>query len=105
MNLSYVAELPTVGSNLNHRVKVKDLGRILIGDLNLNRGPGSKLPNPANKLIRFFFQGDIYKYNLYITCDRFWTFWGNQQTSHQRSIVFFVFVVILILVWPIGKSL
>ena len=54
MNLSFVAELPTAGSNLNHRVKVKDLERILIGDLNLNRGPGSKLPNPANKLIRFF---------------------------------------------------
>ena len=97
MNLSYFAELPTVGSNLNHRVKVKDLERILIGDLNLNRGPGSKLPNPANKLI-LIFSGDVYKYNSYIRGNRFWTFWGNQQTSHQRSIVFFVFVVILILV-------
>ena len=27
----WLAELPTAGSNLNHRFKVKDLGRILIG--------------------------------------------------------------------------
>ena len=35
INMSHVPELPTAGSNLNHRFKVKDQGRIYIGDSNL----------------------------------------------------------------------
>ena len=42
MNLSYVAELPTAGSNLSHRLKVKDKGfESVVGCSNsLNSVPG-----------------------------------------------------------------
>jgi len=36
MNLSYDTELPSAGSNLNHRLKLK-ITEILMGDSNLNR--------------------------------------------------------------------
>ena len=37
MKFSYVTELPTAGTNLNHRVQAEDLEIIWIGDLNLDR--------------------------------------------------------------------
>ena len=41
MNLSYFAKLPASGSNLHHRrFKVKDSGKIWIGNSNLNQRDG-----------------------------------------------------------------
>ena len=52
MNLSYFAELPTAGSNLNHRFKVQSFRK------DLNRGfrtltGGRQFSDPANSLNSF----------------------------------------------------